>query len=71
MSIGEIIGIVIVALIVLGAVFEWILEYYEYNHGVCRKCGHKLRSFDTDSQGGTGYTCDKCDNSFWISYPVD
>lgn len=71
MTDGEIIEIAIVALMVLGIVSVWICEYYEYNHGVCRKCGHKLRSFATDSQGGRGYTCDKCGNSFWISYPVD
>lgn len=71
MNIGGIIVIAIIAILILGVVGEFIWEYYEYNHGVCRKCGHKLKSFDTDSQGGTGYTCDNCGNSFWISYSID
>lgn len=37
-----------------------------YNKGKCIKCGHDLRHFDNDSQGGVGYCCDNCGYNFWI-----
>jgi len=43
----------------------------EWNRGKCPVCDLKWRLFDVDSQGGRGYTCDKCDKTIWISYPVD
>lgn len=45
-----------------------ILERKSFNNGVCPKCGHKLRYFDTDSQGGRGYICDRCLYDAWVSY---
>lgn len=30
--------------------------------------GGKLKYFDTDSQGGRGYCCDKCKYFTWVSY---
>ena len=44
------------------------LETKGFNNGICKRCGNKLRYFDTDSQGGRGYTCDKCDYTTWVSY---
>lgn len=41
------------------------LESRDFNHGICRRCGDKLRCFDMDSQGGRLYTCDSCD--YWTS----
>lgn len=46
-------------------------DYIVFNKGVCKKCGGKVHCFDMDSQGGRGYSCNECDHSFWISYPVD
>jgi tRNA(Ile2) C34 agmatinyltransferase TiaS len=49
----------------------FIASYFEYknwNGGVCPKCGRKLEYFDTDSQGGEGWTCDECDYTTWVSY---
>lgn len=43
-------------------------EARQFNGGKCINCGHDLRHFDTDSQGGNGYVCDKCRHSCWISY---
>lgn len=43
-------------------------ERKDFNNGVCPKCGKQLRCFDMDSQGGRGYTCDKCDYTTWVSY---
>ena len=39
-----------------------------FNNGICPHCNTPLRNFDTDSQGGRGYTCDKCDYTTWVSY---
>lgn len=53
------------------AILGLIASYFEYkswNGGVCPRCGKPLRYFDTDSQGGEGWTCDKCDYTAWVSY---
>lgn len=42
-----------------------------YNDGVCSRCNGTWRHFNTDSQGGRGYICDRCGDVIWISYPVD
>lgn len=44
------------------------LEAKDFNGGVCRHCGKKLRYFDTDSRGGRGYICDSCGYVTWVSY---
>jgi len=45
-------------------------ELKDWNNGFCGKCGEKWENFDTDSQGGRGYTC--LDNHYiWCSYNVD
>lgn len=44
------------------------LEKRNFNNGVCVHCGTSLRYFDTDSQGGRGYICDKCGYATWVSY---
>ena len=45
------------------------LDYKSFNHGICKKCGGKLRCFDNDSQGNRGYMCDKCKQvSCWVGY---
>lgn len=43
-------------------------EAKRFNNGTCVRCGHKLRHFDDDSQGGSGYVCDNCDYTCWVSY---
>ena len=42
-------------------------EVKEFNNGKC-KCGGKFETFGMDSQGGTGWNCNKCDNSMWTSW---
>lgn len=44
------------------------IEKKGFNKGVCPRCGKKLRLFDCDSQGGRGYTCDRCQYKSWVSY---
>lgn len=44
-------------------------EKRSFNNGICKECGNKLVHFDTDSQGGRGYTCRHCDYTIWVSYP--
>ena len=64
------IAIVIVA-VGITAVIAFIASYFEYkgwNGGVCPRCGKPLRYFDTDSQGGEGWTCDGCNYTAWVSY---
>lgn len=56
------------------SLFIWIpligmyLEKKRFNHGICIKCGKKLKLFDCDSQDGRGYYCDNCYYSAWVSY---
>lgn len=39
-----------------------------FNNGICKVCGQRLKHFDTDSQGGRGYTCPSMHYTVWISY---
>ena len=61
-------------LIVMIAVFFIILrlailcEKREYNNGICKCCGKKLRCFDVDSQGGRLYTCEDMHTLVSVSY---
>jgi len=43
-------------------------ERKSWNNGICPKCGENLTHFDTDSQGGEGWGCDKCNYITWVSY---
>ena len=61
-----IIGIVVLIVIFIIGIFS---EKKDYNNGICPKCNQRLHHFDTDSQGGRGYICDKCNYTTWISYP--
>jgi predicted RNA-binding Zn-ribbon protein involved in translation (DUF1610 family) len=64
-----IISVILTAIVV--TVISLLVSYSEYknwNGGVCPNCGEKLRYFDTDSQGGEGWTCDKCNHTAWVSY---
>lgn len=42
-------------------------EYKMYNNGIC-SCGGHFYSFAMDSQGGTGWKCNKCNRRFWTSW---
>lgn len=63
-------------LISLSIIMIWVItgilakrsEAKRFNGGKCVRCGHDLRHFDTDSQGGNGYACDHCDYHCWVSY---
>lgn len=58
--------------IILGfVVCPWLFRMHEkkqYNNGVCPKCGHALRHFDSCFNGDEGYKCDHCGNTFWTSW---
>lgn len=43
-------------------------EKRAYNGGFCPACRVPWRRYDTDSQGGRGYTCDSCPRGVWVSY---
>lgn len=45
-----------------------LAEKHEYNNGLCKCCGKKLRHFDTDSQGGRLYTCEDMHTLVSVSY---
>lgn len=66
-----IIAFAIIALLIFGCVYACYTERKDFNNGICRKCGSKLRHFDNDSSGARGYTCDKCYNKVWVSYSID
>lgn len=53
---------------IIGSFISTTIEKKEFNKGVCNMCGARLRLFDTDSHGGRGYTCDKCQYKVWVSY---
>lgn len=63
-----VIFIVIVIFSVVGYIMGPRSEAKRFNGGVCPLCGEKFRYFDTDSQGGRGYTCDNCMYTTWVSY---
>ena len=67
----EAIDIFVMVLIVLLLFMPVIAIRFErkwFNKGVCPDCGEPLHYFDTDSQGGRGYLCNKCNYHCWVSY---
>lgn len=63
-----IIILIAITIILLGCYLGATSEKKSWNNGICPNCGHKLRLFGCDSQGGDGWTCDKCDYTTWVSY---
>ena len=63
--------ILLIAALPLVILYARQLEKMEFNKGYCKHCNSLLRRFDTDSQGGRGYVCDKCGFHVWASYKVD
>lgn len=59
------------ALVFLGfagaMVTAFLLEKRAWNNGISRHNGLPWRRFDTDSQGGRGYSDGQ--NIIWVSYP--
>lgn len=69
MDLKLLIAVGIAALLFVGFMLLGIyLEYKDYNHGICKVCGNKLKYFDTDSQGGRGYKCTSCDYFTFVSW---
>ncbi len=64
--------LILVALVLMTAcaLIARFLEKKDWNNGYCT-CGESWHYFDTDSQGGRGYKCNKCHKYIWISYDVD
>ena len=60
-------GVVILAFVVCPILFRRH-EKKQYNGGICPKCGHTLRHFDSCFCGDEGYKCDNCGNTFWTSW---
>jgi len=63
-------AMVLIVLVIMIAI-SYIASYYEYkrwNNGICPVCGKEMKQFDTDSQGGEGWTCKCCDYTTWVSY---
>lgn len=63
-------GIVILALMTIGGIYQRRNEKREWNGGICAISGKPWEKFDYDSQGGRGYT-DNQGNYLWVSYKVD
>ncbi len=62
-------SLALVAVMVIGSWLCWRNEKREWNNGICPKCGvFEWRYFDTDSQGGHGYSCDNCNRTLWVSW---
>lgn len=56
----------IVIMLVIG-LWGSMLERKQYNNGICKQTGKPWKYFDTDSQGGRGYTSGPY--TVWISWP--
>lgn len=67
MNEGILIGLLFLIIISVGLYIGYSSEKKDWNNGVS-PIGKKWKRFDTDSQGGRGYT-DNCGNYCWISYP--
>ena len=61
----------VVALLVTTSTIGYTLEKKDYNNGRCPECDGQLHYFDTDSQGGRGYTCREHSPHYttWVSWP--
>ena len=61
---------IIMTLIIMLILFIilYVIDRNSYNNGICKKCGHKLKSFDVDSGGNVGYICENCNYSIWIGW---
>lgn len=64
----EILGLGILIMLICVPFIGIYWERKDYNQGVCKECGAKLRLFDCDSHGGRGYCCDECHYHTWVSY---
>ena len=60
----------IIGLLILSTIcfIGYWLEKRDFNNGICPFCETPLRHFDDDSQGGQGWTCDRCGYTTWISW---
>ena len=59
---------ILIAFLLGGVIWANIQERKDFNKGICPQCGKTLRNFDSDSQGGLGYTCDTCGYTTWVSW---
>lgn len=73
-----IISTLIVVFMIFGGIWVYFAEKKNFNHGICPRCGRKLKCIDMDSQGGRWYVCSnrynknhECDYDCWVSYDVD
>lgn len=57
----------LVGVLAAGAAASILAERREWNGGVCKKSGKPWRYFDSDSEGGRGYT--DGEHYCWISWP--
>ena len=62
--------------ITLFAILMYVSSYTndkkKWNNGKCPECEKGFwKSFDCDSQGGTGYNCTYCNNSHWQNGAYD
>jgi hypothetical protein len=65
--------VVILAGLFLFLVYRLLLrsERKKWNNGICSECNNGYwKSFDMDSQGGTGYECTNCNEHIWIDFPT-
>lgn len=60
--------VMIIVLLIVGTITGRYCEQKAFNNGICPHCKSKLKNFDSDSQGGRGYTCKVCNYTTWVSY---
>ena len=69
----ELIAILLVNAVFLSLFFTigYLVNKKIYNKGICRKCGGKMKYFDTASNFSNGYYCEKCHNTEWVGLGAD
>lgn len=63
-------GIVILAMMLVGGIWNDRIEKRKWNGGICAASEKPWKWFDYDSQGGRGYT-DGAGSYLWISSKAD
>lgn len=64
-------GIIALLILIFALIMriQFLSERKRWNNGICANCNNGYwKSFDMDSQGGTGYKCTNCNAHVWLDY---
>lgn len=46
------------------------IEIKQFNKGICKRCGGKLKRYRVDRDGLEEWWCESCGNTVWVSWPT-